>query len=71
MSFCGEGDRRGGEEGEGEGEGGGGEDGEGFAEDVGCCFGVEEVRVELVSVGVDFGVVSGGILLVAVVGRCL
>lgn len=39
------------EEGESEGEGGGGEDGEGFAEDVGCGFGVEEVRVELVSVG--------------------
>ena len=39
----------GGKEGEGEGEGGGGEDGEGFAEDVGRCFGMEEMGVELVA----------------------
>lgn len=38
------------EEGEGEGEGWGREDGESFSEDVGCCFGMEEVWVELVSV---------------------
>lgn len=38
-----------GEEGEGEREGGGWEDGERFCEDVGCCFGLEEVGVELVA----------------------
>lgn len=47
---CGrEGLRVGGEEGEAEGEGRGGEDGEGFGEDVGYCFLLEEVRVELVA----------------------
>lgn len=38
------------EEGEREGESWGRKDGERFGEDVCCCFGVEEMRVELVSV---------------------
>lgn len=44
------------EEGEAEGERRAGEDGEGFGEDVGYCFGLEEVRVELVAGSQSAGV---------------
>lgn len=41
-----------GQKGQRQGEGGGWEDGERFCEDVGCCFGLKEVGVELVAVNI-------------------